>query len=546
MVLDKILWRSHYATRVIISGAAAVIVTLDQTENFTIEYQDSFPDALRRARALRQSCESKFATLRQWFGVTKGFGPSDRVTLQVETAYLGSNNGYDENGKTKVIVNPFDTQHFLAPGEIAVSQADADDAVLGLFVAEIAEVLMSYNNKHSPNTLQSWNPGGSDGEGLSRVCAALFHPAGYYNVLRGGGVNPWLQSRTSSTKRNDWIAKTEPSDKNVDSYGCSIIFIYYMHTQLGISMQSIITSASSPSHTLEQTYHVLTGLADGYTAITQLLDNHFPVGSTAALRTDNPFRLLDPIGRRVVLNFIEDATGPATVDSTGTATLSPYPPNCPVGTYKYTISNIPSRLRCSAAVTGFGQPVYLWRINGQSVSGSGVIDTTVRIEIDDPQSPDRPKTADMNVTLVYNTLSDASTYDQQSAELVITNVGFPGHFWLNIEVSVSETLGPSVTTVQSGSGKLNTQRLDYEERFRRDRSTCQAALRNRIEQIRDFRAINILLTLPDPSPEVMSAVHVIRELRQETAALTLVNKEAGREVIATLSHILELPAQVLS
>lgn len=209
-----------------------MIVTLGQTENFTVEYQDNFPDALRRAQALRHSCEFEFATLRQWFGVTRGFGSSNRVTLQVETASFASNHGYSENGKTIVIMNPFDTNHFLAPGEIAVSQSDADDAVLALFVAEIAEVLMSYNNKNSPNALQSWNPKGSDGEGLSRVCAALFHPAGYYNVIRQQGVNPWLQSRTSSTKRNDWITKTEPSDGDVDSYGCSIIFIYYLHTQL--------------------------------------------------------------------------------------------------------------------------------------------------------------------------------------------------------------------------------------------------------------------------------------------------------------------------
>ena len=146
-----------------------MIVTLGQTDNFTIEYQDNFPDARRRAQALRNSCESEFAMLMQWFAVikhpdgTEAFGPSNRVTLQVETASFANNYGYHRDGTTKVIMNPFDTQHFPAPGE-DVNQADADDAVLGLFVAEIVEVLMSYHNTRSLPGFQAWNPVGSDGE----------------------------------------------------------------------------------------------------------------------------------------------------------------------------------------------------------------------------------------------------------------------------------------------------------------------------------------------------------------------------------------------
>ena len=267
-----------------------MIVTLGQTDNFTIEYQDNFPDARRRAQALRNSCESEFAMLMQWFAVikhpdgTEAFGPSNRVTLQVETASFANNYGYHRDGTTKVIMNPFDTQHFPAPGE-DVNQADADDAVLGLFVAEIVEVLMSYHNTRSLPGFQAWNPIGSDGEGLSRVCAALFHPTGYYNFLRGRGVNPWLQSKTSTNKRNDWVAKTEASDQDIDSFGCAILFIYYLHTQLGFSMQSIISSGST---SLEATYHILTGLTDGYSALTQLLDAYFPIGSTASIENGQP------------------------------------------------------------------------------------------------------------------------------------------------------------------------------------------------------------------------------------------------------------------
>jgi hypothetical protein len=47
-----------------------MIVRLGQTPNFTIEYQDNFASARRRAQALLHSCESEFATLVQWFAVT--------------------------------------------------------------------------------------------------------------------------------------------------------------------------------------------------------------------------------------------------------------------------------------------------------------------------------------------------------------------------------------------------------------------------------------------------------------------------------------------
>ena len=108
----------------------------------------------------------------------------------------------------------------------------------------------------------------------------------------------------------------------------------------------------------------------------------------------------------------------------------------------------------------------------------------------------------MDVILTYTTLPDTSNYQQQSGDLVITNVGFPGHFWLDIEVTVTEVTGPTIATVQSGRGMLNTQRLDYEERFRRDQANCQAALRIRVDNIKSFHYINILLTFRTRRPRL--------------------------------------------
>lgn len=43
-----------------------------------------------------------------------------------------------------------------------------DGRVLGIFVAEMIEIFMSYKRE--------WNPGDSGGEGLSRVAAELLRP----------------------------------------------------------------------------------------------------------------------------------------------------------------------------------------------------------------------------------------------------------------------------------------------------------------------------------------------------------------------------------
>src|SRR3978361_45100 len=153
-----------------------MIQTVGTTTNFIIKYQDTdystnpprlFVNALRRAQQLMATCEADFRTLRGWFAINDGFGPSNLVTLQVETESLERNYGYKADGTTFIRMNPFDS---------ASDQALADDAVQGLFVAEAIEVLMDYRNQKNQEI--SWHFNWSDGEGLSRVAAATLHPSG--------------------------------------------------------------------------------------------------------------------------------------------------------------------------------------------------------------------------------------------------------------------------------------------------------------------------------------------------------------------------------
>jgi hypothetical protein len=143
-----------------------------KTTNFTISYQTDLSDVLSRAEALKATCEDDFEKLKQWFGITDGFGPSNRVKVIVDTAGFGSNGGYRPDGSSSMTINAFDHS----------GSTYAEDAVRAVFVAEMIEVLMSYNI-NVPGRTPSWQPACSDGEGLSRVAAALFYNEAYYSIL---------------------------------------------------------------------------------------------------------------------------------------------------------------------------------------------------------------------------------------------------------------------------------------------------------------------------------------------------------------------------
>ena len=488
---------------------SARIETLVETENFVIVYQVGHRNGKRRAQALADACERDFAELKSWFKVTKGFGPSNRVTLLVDTASYARNWGYRSDGTTKVVIDTFDNTS---------DQGQADDAVCSLFVAEIVEVLMDYRNQTSG--VPSWNPGGSDGEGLSRFCAGLFHPLGYYNVLGGPYVNAWL----SSSARKDWISTTEPSDTDMDSFGCALLFVYYLYSQLGYDMVSICTKAGA---TLEDTYTSLVGSSGGYAAFTQLLESYFPVGKSQPLQTDNPFPLGPATVQRVTITSTQQALVARIEAKTGEATLSPFA-GCPEKTYGYTLYNSPKRMLCVAHAEGFAQPVYRWKVNDQAVGLLGNIDISATVQTDEPANPNTPTSTVQKIELGYSTYPNTSTYDGMSGELVLACTTTPGHVLLTVEVEVSEKYGPARTATQAVLLSLDTQELEYDGAYYDDQAACKAAFEKKLRELERFvnyRWIPILLTLPDPPHD--SDLRVVGEIYDELRRLSVDQPEAA-------------------
>jgi len=116
------------------------------TQNFRIFYDPSLTNALANAMQFARTVESDFQTLTRWFVIADGFGPNNRVTVNlIYKDGSGSNNrGYHDDGSTTLNLNG-------APFGAAVAQT-----IRMHFVAEFSEVLMDYNNQHGPTT---WRAG---------------------------------------------------------------------------------------------------------------------------------------------------------------------------------------------------------------------------------------------------------------------------------------------------------------------------------------------------------------------------------------------------
>jgi hypothetical protein len=507
-----------------------VIQTLATTTNFVIQFNDAFNFAKQRAQKLQQSAEAEFATLRGWFQNTSGFGPSNRVTLLVDTRSLASNNGYHTNGSSLVIMN-----HFNAQG----SDPMADDAVMGLFIAEIIEVLMSCRDVQTGTN--TWIENHSDGEGLSRMAVGLLHPASYYNGTYLGGpyVNGWLQSAA----RHDWITSNESSDTDGDSFGCSLLFLYWLHSQLGHSMTDIITKAGA---TLEATYHALTGQSGAYAAFTQFLAPFFPIGQTAALKTDNPFPIETGQQRTVQLDVTEQSNGASSVASQGTVHVSPFF-LCPAKDYHYQILNTPQLLRCTATVTGFAQPVFEWTINGTAVSGNATIHPTATVYTDIPADPSKQNSINEAISIYCSDAGDTSTYLAMSHELDITSGDNLGHEQLTIKVSVREQFASSNKVATVGTTLLDTQQLLYEPQFYVDKAKCQDAfwaLLRRIEGELAYNPIPIILTLPDPPPDLYNAVKQVEQIVSGIRTIAAKDARLANQVATAIAGALQVSPQL--
>jgi hypothetical protein len=235
---------------------------LGSTEHFHVYYASVLGAAGDKiAQGVLNNCERDYKTVAGFFGQQRP------IMLHVLVAPLSTNmDGTGGAYHHTCLANDLYCDVQVTP----TINADVTNA---LVVAEEVEVFQAVQNR-------GWNCGASNGEGLSRVLAEEIYPG----VLEGLGyysAPAWLNSR-----RPNWVGRTLPTDQNMVANGCAVLFLNYLHTQLGFGWDKICQAAAP---TLAGTYRQITGKTAPFLGFAALLGKAFPRGTPTDLAKDNPF-----------------------------------------------------------------------------------------------------------------------------------------------------------------------------------------------------------------------------------------------------------------
>jgi hypothetical protein len=519
-------------------------ITLPYTSNFIIKYEDAdrlnnvyytpqqIAIVIRRANLLYNSCENDLSILAGWFGVDilAAFGYNHRITVLFTNSFngqalLGVNEGYDSSNI------------WIDPSVADDSGPANDDGVLGIFVAELSEILMGKGN---------WNRGYSNGEALSRVVAKLLHPGikTFPGLRRDTQIwlteNPqiWIPNNPVSkltsildshtSLRQDWITTNFTGENSVKgdgdpySFGCGVLFIFFLKDQLGYSMAQI---AQKGGDSLEETYQTLTGQTQGFIKLKNLLDDFFP--GSIDTGTDNPF----PLGGKFCTSYL--TTG---IDNKGdtlvqTGSSKVFFLTCG-GTYNWSIFQLNSTLQVFANFSGFAHPQLSWSINGVKVTSAFRL-MNVMAEIT-PINEDISHTEDIQITT--DLVSNSNFPTDGSILQITTNGYYPGRIRFDIQVSITDQFADK-TLNQTQSFLLvefNTLKIVWEDKYYLDMRECvDRYWREHTPQFKTLRSF-----MPDPPPELLNSIALFRQLSIELHALKGKDSKAAHMINKSLGGFL--------
>ncbi len=244
--------------------AAPGFTDLPSTKHFAFEFKNELnaDDAKALGKALADTAERDFERMTFWFS---GVAPAGPIDTKINLADGGASNDKLRN------IN------------LRLGATDNFNLARSVLAAEVVEIFMATNPF-------GWNPGDSSGEGLSQLAQFTIYPD-QRGILNGPQV--WLDTSLSPTpakpSRPDFVNKTEAFDANFISFGCALLFLYFLRSQLGFSMKAIV---SAHARTLESVYANLTKDHNAFPTFTNLLEHAFPSGTPCGLvGSADPFPL---------------------------------------------------------------------------------------------------------------------------------------------------------------------------------------------------------------------------------------------------------------
>jgi hypothetical protein len=236
---------------------SAVFTNAGSTEHFVVAYQHALGHAgVTLANGVLRSCEKDYAQVQSWFG--------DVVPSREPLTCL-------------IVRGQFGAFHVGCSGtEIHASAFSGHnvDLVELVTMAEVVEVFAAAQNS-------GWDCGASNGEGLSRVLATDLYPEQLDGFATAAA---WLDSH-----RPNFVDHNDGTDQNPVSTGCAVLFLHYLHDQLGYTWRDIVTRGRN---TLGETYRALTNSSStGWPEFSELLATRFPPGKPSRVKGDNVFPL---------------------------------------------------------------------------------------------------------------------------------------------------------------------------------------------------------------------------------------------------------------
>jgi hypothetical protein len=254
------------------------------TTHYAVSYDDSLTAAkgVNLAASLMTHLDSDFALMQSWF-----VGIQYHFTSPINVHLTGDDGGASWFCPSEAVRFWYPMNVDLMPGS-----SPTTGLLRYLVVSEVTEMFMASQGREWYGSVGFFNNAdeGSMGECLSRFLAAEF--------LSVTGVSPsifsgfhvaglWIDSAT----RDNFV---DMSADDIDPHpitGCGVLFLRFLHHQLGFTIQQIINAAAA---TMAGVYTNLTGKTDGWTTFRDLVNLHYPQdGSMYASPLDNVFPVAD-------------------------------------------------------------------------------------------------------------------------------------------------------------------------------------------------------------------------------------------------------------
>lgn len=235
----------------------AVFSEAGSTEHFAVAYQHALGHAgVTLASGVLRTCERDFAQLQSWFGGL--VLPGEQMRCLIVRGQFGA---FHANCSATEIHAAAFSGHNI-------------DLVEMVIMAEVVEVFAAAQGS-------GWNCAASNGEALSRVLSTQLYPAQLNGFATAAA---WLDS-----DRPNFVDHNDHTDQNPVSIGCAVLFLNYLHSQLGASWLDIVTHGRD---TLGETHRALVNTAStGWPEFSAMLAARFPMRKPSRVKGDNVFPL---------------------------------------------------------------------------------------------------------------------------------------------------------------------------------------------------------------------------------------------------------------